>query len=182
VRAEAEPPPQAVAAGNVDAVSTPDARRIRIGTEEREAAVRELGEHLAAGRLEPQEYEERMSAAYTARFATDLDVLFDDLPRPGDAHTVAVHRPAGSPATREAPYGRDPITGLPYSDRYQVVAGVLQLLVPIGLGRFYTGHTRTAVAQLLLSMFVVGMIWAFIDGIVMLAGHPTDAQGRPLRP
>jgi hypothetical protein len=30
--------------------------------------------------------------------------------------------------------------------------------------------------------FGVGVIWSFIDGIVILAGRPTDPQGRPLRP
>lgn len=162
-------------------MSSPAARRVRIGNEEREAAVRELGEHFAKGRLDPQEYEERMAAAYAARFAGDLDVLFEDLPQPGDTVTVALRPGAEPQTTPDAPYGRDPVTGRPYSDRWQVIAGVLQLLLPIGVGRFYTGHTRTAVAQLLLSFIGIGVIWAFIDGIVILAGHPTDAHGRPLR-
>ena len=162
-------------------MSSPAARSIRIGNEEREAAVRELGEHFAKGRLDPEEYEERTSAAYAARFATDLDVLFEDLPQPGDAATVALRATAEPPASQDAPYGRELVSGRPCSDRWQVIAGVLQLLLPIGVGRFYTGHTRIAVAQLLLSLIGIGMIWAFIDGIVILAGHPTDAHGRPLR-
>ena len=36
-------------------------------------------------------------------------------------------------------------------------------------------------AQLVLSIFGFGVIWAFIDGIVILAGRPTDPYGRPLR-
>jgi hypothetical protein len=88
------------------------------------------------------------------------------------------------PAARdlEAPYGREPATGVPYSERYKVIAGVLQLVLPIGIGRFYTGHTGMAVAQLLLSPIGIGVLWAWIDGIVMLVGRPLDRDGRPLRP
>ncbi|TQM13454.1 DUF1707 domain-containing protein [Pseudonocardia kunmingensis] len=183
-------------------MSTPETRGIRIGHDEREAAVRELGEHFSEGRLDPQEYEERMSAAYAARTTDDLAPLFADLPRPHDAATMAV--PQGStsrwPAEQgrswqgpvasagalepgpDAPYGRDPDTLQPYSEKNKVVAGVLQLVLPFGVGRFYTGHVATGVAQLLLSFIGIGVIWAFIDGIVLLAGSPRDPRGRPLRP
>jgi hypothetical protein len=157
---------------------------VRIGNAEREAAVRELGEHYAAGRLDALEYEERTTAAYAARTADDLVPLFADLPH--DAATVALPPPATPvPAPPrydpDAPYGRDQF-GRPYSDRYKILAGVLQLVLPFGIGRFYTGHTGIAVAQLLLSfVFFIGTVWAFIDGIVILAGDPTDRRGRPLR-
>jgi len=83
----------------------------------------------------------------------------------------------------QAPYGRDPVSGFPYSDRSKVVAGLLQLFLPIGIGRLYAGHTGIGVAQLLLTVFFgIGVIWAFIDGIVILAGRPTDGNGRPLHP
>ena len=59
----------------------------------------------------------------------------------------------------------------------------LQLFLPIGIGRLYAGHTGIGIAQLLLTVFFgIGVIWAFIDGIVILAGRPTDGNGRPLRP
>ena len=56
--------------------------------------------------------------------------------------------------------------------------------LPIGIGRFYTGHTGLAIAQLLVTIvtFGFGFLWSFIDGIVILAGNPTDPEGRPLRP
>jgi TM2 domain-containing membrane protein YozV len=180
---------------------------VRIGNREREAAVRELGEHFAEGRLDPEEYEQRASAAYAARTADDLAPLFADLPRPDAQPTVAAPPPGPAsapfpvhpsapfpvqpsapypvppgPGYLEAPYGREPATGIPYSDRQKVVAGVLQLLLPFGIGRFYTGHTGVAVAQLLLSFVAIGAIWAFIDGLIILCGHPLDADGRPLRP
>jgi Domain of unknown function (DUF1707)/TM2 domain len=170
---------------------------VRIGNAEREAAARELGEHYAAGRLDAGEYEERTTAAYAARTAEDLAPLFGDLPRehptvaiPSEATTAvpttavptaAVPYPDGR-YDIEAPYGRDPVTGRPYSDRLKVIAALLQLFLPFGAGRFYTGHTGMAIAQLVLAFFGVGLIWSFIDGIVMLAGDPTDPRGRPLRP
>jgi Domain of unknown function (DUF1707)/TM2 domain len=169
-------------------MSTPGPRPIRIGNAEREAAVRALGDHYAQGRLDQEEYEERTTAAYAARTSDDLVPLFDDLPRDEQTTTVlpappTVAAPAlRSPRDPEAPYGREPMTGIPYSDRYKVVAGVLQLLLPFGIGRFYSGHMGIAIAQLLSSFIVIGVIWAFIDGIVILAGRPTDPRGRPLRP
>jgi TM2 domain-containing membrane protein YozV len=174
----------------VDPVSTPDP--VRIGNSEREAAVRQLGEHFAEGRLEPEEYEERTSAAYAARTTEDLVPLFKDLPRTGEQPTVAVppHVPyptAAYPATTtsrdlEAPYGREPATGIPYSERYKVIAGVLQILVPFGVGRFYTGHIGMGVAQLLVSLTAIGVLWSIIDGILILVGRSVDGEGRPLRP
>lgn len=80
-----------------------------------------------------------------------------------------------------APYGIDPITGIPFSDKQKTVAGILQIMVPFGAGRFYTGHTGIAVAQLLTSFCGVGAIWCIIDGVMMLSGKVPDAQGRPMR-
>jgi hypothetical protein len=82
-----------------------------------------------------------------------------------------------------APYGIDPKSGLPFSDKSKIVAGLLQLLIPLGIGRFYTGHTTIGVAQLLVTVFTcgVGAIWPFVDGIITLVGDPRDARGRPLR-
>ncbi len=82
-----------------------------------------------------------------------------------------------------APYGIDPATGAAYSDKSKLVAGLLQLLVPLGIGRMYMGHTGLGVAQLLVTLFTcgVGSVWPFIDGIVILAGHPRDGHGRPMK-
>jgi TM2 domain-containing membrane protein YozV len=158
--------------------------KARIGNAEREAAVRDLGDAYAAGRLDAHEYEERTTAAYAARTVEDLAPLFADLPRD---HATAAVLPASAPYAPMqhvpgAPYGHDPVTGRPYSERNKVVAGLLQLFLPCGVGRFYTGHTGIAIAQLLLTPMFIGIVWSFIDGIVILAGRPTDREGRPLRP
>lgn len=89
--------------------------------------------------------------------------------------------PMGQPG---APYGVHPVTGVPYSDKTKLIAGLLQILVPLGIGRFYMGHTGTGVAQLLVAIFTcgIGCLWSIIDGILILVGDPVDAQGRPLKP
>jgi hypothetical protein len=79
-----------------------------------------------------------------------------------------------------APWGLDPITGQPLSDKSKVVAGILQLFLGgFGVGRFYTGHTGMAVAQLL-TCGGCG-IWALVDAIILLVNGGTDSHGRRLR-
>jgi hypothetical protein len=70
--------------------TTPAQRLLRASDEERNAAVVALSEHFAAGRLDHDEFERRMSAATSATYVSDLDPLFGDLPAP---HA----RPAPSP-------------------------------------------------------------------------------------
>lgn len=53
---------------------------VRIGTAEREEAVRLLGEHFSAGRLTLDEFDQRVTLATTARTRGDLVPLFTDLP------------------------------------------------------------------------------------------------------
>lgn len=66
------------------------------------------------------------------------------------------------------------------SDKSRVAAGLLQIMFPFGTGRFYTGHTRMAVAQLALVFLGVGVIWSLIDGVLLLAVGGTDPAGRRL--
>lgn len=65
-------------------VTDPGAERatldLRVGDREREDTVDMLREHAAAGRLDPEELEERLEAAYRARTQVDLDRLTYDLP------------------------------------------------------------------------------------------------------
>jgi hypothetical protein len=55
---------------------------VRIGDAERDEAVSKLGDHFAAGRLSREELDERIDKAMQARFGTDLEPLFADLPSP----------------------------------------------------------------------------------------------------
>lgn len=62
---------------------------LRIGTRERELAMGALDEHMREGRLDPTEYAERSAAASDARFRSELDALFTDLPAPHPAFPSA---------------------------------------------------------------------------------------------
>lgn len=55
-------------------------KRVRIGDAERDQAVAVLSDHFVAGRLTQAEFEERSEVVTRARYADDLDPLFDDLP------------------------------------------------------------------------------------------------------
>ena len=86
-------------------------------------------------------------------------------------------------ASPAAPYGVHPVTGIPYSDKSKLVAGLLQILIPLGIGRFYIGDTKIGVWQIVVTVLTcgIGALWPFIDGIIILATDSVDAQGRPLR-
>lgn len=58
---------------------------VRIGYAERERAAALLGEHLAAGRLDTDEFDERVQRVYAARTGGELEPLFADLPDTGAA-------------------------------------------------------------------------------------------------
>jgi hypothetical protein len=58
----------------------PASSQIRIGDSEREAAMDALGAHMRAGRLEPDEYSERVTTVSAARYVNELKPLFADLP------------------------------------------------------------------------------------------------------
>jgi hypothetical protein len=75
----------------------PGQPELRIGDEEREAAVAALGEHYAAGRLTKEEYDERAERAFAARTRSQLLPLFADLPRPVGAPGAAGRPDAAGP-------------------------------------------------------------------------------------
>lgn len=58
----------------------PQVQPVRIGDAEREQALDKLGDHFAAGRLTREELDERIGNAMGARFDSDLQQVFRDLP------------------------------------------------------------------------------------------------------
>lgn len=115
-------------------------------------------------------------------------------PQPYPGYQPYVGYPGYDP---QAPFGRDPATGVPLSDKSATTAGLLQLFLGIfGIGRFYIDSTQIAVAQLCVGLFGIvfglfcffgfpvlagSIIWAIVDGIMMLTGSVTDKDGRKLR-
>jgi hypothetical protein len=83
-----------------------DSSPLRIGNAERTAALKALDEHLAAGRLDVDEYADRSAVAANAVVAGDLADLFTDLPEP---HPQLPRSAAAPPPT--APLPVDPPPG-----------------------------------------------------------------------
>ncbi|WP_206444028.1 TM2 domain-containing protein [Nocardioides turkmenicus] len=77
-----------------------------------------------------------------------------------------------------------PIPSAELSDKSKLVAGLLGIFLgSFGAGRFYMGHTKIGVLQLVVSVLTCGAggLWGFIDGIIILVKGGVDGQGRPLR-
>jgi hypothetical protein len=69
---------------------------VRAADTDRAAVAEELGEHMSAGRLTVDEFDDRLSRAYAAKTYGELDELTADLPPLRDKDTARV------PARREA--------------------------------------------------------------------------------
>lgn len=54
--------------------------RMRAGTSDRQGAVDRLTQHFADGRLDPDEFDDRMGKAYKATYLDEFPALFVDLP------------------------------------------------------------------------------------------------------
>ncbi|WP_326951144.1 DUF1707 domain-containing protein [Amycolatopsis sp. NBC_01307] len=170
---------------------------LRIGTAEREEAARLLADHFGMGRITPDEYEARVTDAYAAVTLGALRPLFRDLPQPHPGFLAPPQVPMYTQPTMQLPmYGPPPMPSsmpvpmpyappmpMPTSYRSKTVAGVLQIVLPFGVGRFYTGQTGLGLLQLLVVLLTgIGVLWPIVDGVMLLANGGLDAEGRPLRP
>ena len=72
---------------------------VRIGDAERERAQSTLNDHYAAGRLDHDEYSERLDRIWAARTRAELDPVFTDLPGAAGPSTRAAY-PYSTPASR----------------------------------------------------------------------------------
>ncbi len=51
-----------------------------------------------------------------------------------------------------APFGVDPVSGLPYSDKSKLAAGLLGIFLgSLGVGRFYMGNIGMGIAQIVVT-------------------------------
>lgn len=76
---------------------------MRIGTNERNSAMKALDAHLEAGRLGVEEYGERSAKAASASVASELTELFTDLPGPHPEIAGTSPLPAVPPPTALLP-------------------------------------------------------------------------------
>lgn len=58
-------------------------QHMRVSDAERQAVADRLAEHFSSGRLDQEEFDERVSRAMGAKTRADLNGLFDDLPESG---------------------------------------------------------------------------------------------------
>jgi hypothetical protein len=77
----------------------PSDGNVRIGTSEREEAVRALAEHMTQGRLDVSEYDQRVALANAAKTRAELAVIFEDLPEPNPMRAIPKPVPVPVQAT-----------------------------------------------------------------------------------
>ena len=106
----------------------------RIGTADRDAAMKALDAHVEAGRLDAEEYGERSARAAEARTVDDLVPLFADLPQPRPPLPGETPAPAAAPGHAPAPRpepGALAKYGPAISGALPIIALVLFFTVPI---------------------------------------------------
>jgi hypothetical protein len=102
----------------------------RIGSQERDTAVTALRAHLEAGRLTPEEYEERSVTASHARTWGEMAPLFADLPDPRP-------EPVAAELSRTVPAGAGAFPALSEGVRERIMA-----VTPLAaLVLFFVTHT-----------------------------------------
>ncbi len=84
------------------------AGRVRASDAERERLVEQLREHFEAGRLDGEEFNERMEAAFAARFRDELPGLLADLPSGGTGQERAPAGASGPPSGPGTGWRGDP--------------------------------------------------------------------------
>lgn len=104
----------------------------RIGNAERQQAMDALDVHMSAGRLDPDEYGERVGKASVARTTADLEPLFADLPTPHAAGPVTPTANGSANAGHGGPAGS---TGSTAATGWAPTPGRMPLPASGGRGR-----------------------------------------------
>jgi len=120
---------------------------VRIGTTEREEAVRALGEHLSEGRLDITEYDQRCAQVVAAKTRGDLAAIFTDLPEP---NPLAITRPNPMPV----PVPAHPL--IRQEDKKRTTVVVVSAVV-------------FAVAAIITVTAILGEWWALIPALLIIA-------------
>jgi hypothetical protein len=120
---------------------------VRIGTTEREEAIRALAEHMAEGRLDVAEYDQRCGLVTAAKTRGELAAIFDDLPAP---NPMRVEQPAPVPV----PVAAHPLIEREHKSRTTAVV----------IGAFVF-----AIAAIVTVTAIMGEWWALIPALLLIA-------------
>lgn len=130
---------------------------MRVSDVEREAAAAELREHFASGRLNQDELDERLAAAFAAKTRGDLNALFTDLPSSGPGWASAGGPWGGQTSGSFGPgtAGRGPWAQAGASDDWQARGNARGCSAGRGIGGFVT------TSALIWVLFVAGILGVF---------------------
>ena len=148
--------------------------QLRANDAEREAVADVIRHALGDGRIQMDELDERLGAAYGAKTHGELSAVIDDIvPRSPQPAPVPPRITAVVP-TDEA------------SDKLILPGFLLCLFFGMfGAHRFYAGQTKTAVTMLVLTLIAIGApvtaIWMLVDLVVLGVGSFRDGHGRRMR-
>ncbi len=128
--------------------------QIRIGDSERQSALTALGDHMAAGRLDIDEYGDRSAQVSTAKTRGELLALFNDLPAPHPSFGLEPRpAPPAPPPLPEPP----PLPQVPMRARLAAVSVPTALLAGIVLASVF--HVWLFLLLPMALMVFGGAIW-----------------------
>jgi len=139
---------------------------MRVSDNERERVALFLREQSLEGRLDHDELDERMGAAYRAKTAGELQDLIEDLP-----HRRVAPAPARRPAPQRRRKGPHPLA----------IAGMclLGLLVLPTLAAAGIGVVFAVVMALVVAVFVLGFLFGPFILIGVLISQAAKRRSRP---
>ncbi|MBP2322786.1 hypothetical protein JOF56_003171 [Kibdelosporangium banguiense] len=125
----------------------PSDGNVRIGTSEREEAVRALAEHMTAGRLDVTEYDQRCALTAAAKTRAELAAIFDDLPEPNPMRDM--------PPPARAPIPMQPAAPLVEKERNNTKAIII-------------GFVVFSVAAIVTVTAILGEWWALVPALLIV--------------
>jgi len=102
-------------------------QNMRVSDAERQSVADRLAEHFSSGRLDQEEFDERVSRAMGAKTRADLNGLFDDLPEAGMPGM-------GQPGTGLPGTGAPAAAGYRRRHRHPILLAALVILVALAAG------------------------------------------------
>ncbi|MBC3841734.1 DUF1707 domain-containing protein [Streptacidiphilus sp. 4-A2] len=157
---------------------------VRASDAEREALVERLNAACGEGRLDLEEFSERLELAYAARTRAELDALVEDLPQ-----AVAVPAPV-APAAKGRSWHVSPLGGLRRGGSWRVPAETLAVTLIGGLDLDLTEAELDAPVVTVRQFSVIGGarvlvppgVRVEVSGFSLLGGRRVDADERAVGP